>query len=220
MVTTTSEGATSPPRPLLVFDRGCPFSHRVLALLDHLAVAHDSRDARLGQRPAGLERWSPSGRLPLLVHGALTIGESRVMLDPLAEAYGFAAGYPGDLTHRTSQRHAMAFIDGFFAPRLFRDEPPLDEVRLAEYLDALERTTGLAPPAPSLFAFHAAPIWLRFQWWHPDGEITRAIRARGALAAWLDGAARIPAVNRTAPRREDNTRDFHAVCAMMKLAPP
>jgi len=194
-------------------DRGCPFAHRVLSLLDHLGVEPETREAPLGQLPEGLERWSPSGRVPLLVHGALVIGESRVMLEHLAEAYGFDSAYPRELTQRTLQRHAMALMDGSVAPALTRPDWKPDAARLAECLDVFEGATQ-APPEPGLFTFHFAPVWLRFQWWHPEGAVTRALADRPKLAAWLDDAASLAAVQRTAPSKADNVADFQAACVI------
>ena len=44
--------------------------------------------------------------MPLLVHGDLSIGESRVMLDYLAEAYAFEHAYPTEVmsAHSTVRR--------------------------------------------------------------------------------------------------------------------
>ena len=206
--------APSLPRPVIFSDRGCPFAHRVLALLDHLGVVADSIEAPLGQLPEGVTRLSPSGRVPLLVHGLVTIGESRVMLDHLAEAYAFESAYPRALVERTLQRHAMALMDSFVAPSLIRDDVMLDETRLRECLDVFEGVVGLMPPAACLFTFHFAPVWLRLQWWRPDGTITRAIRSRPKLEEWLDAAAKLAAVVRTAPNEAENVADFHAACAI------
>lgn len=208
----------SPPRPLLLADRGCPFAHRVLALLDHLGVGHDLQEATLGQLPEGLSRWSPSGRVPLLVHGTIVIGESRVMLEHLAEAYGFEAAYPGELAPRTLHRHAMALMDASVAPLLTRPSATLDDARLAECLDVFAGVAR-APPEPCLLAFHFAPVWLRFQWWYPERAVTRALRARPELAAWLDHAAKLPAVARTAPSQVENVADFRALCELHEPRP-
>jgi len=203
------------PRPLLLADRGCPYAQRVLALLDHLGVAHDAREAPVGQVPDGLLSWSPSGRIPLLVHGAVVIGESRVMLEHLAEAYGFESGYPRALVARTLQRHAMALMDSVVAPRLAAGDAGLDVPRIAECLDIFESVAVATPLEPCLFTFHFAPVWLRFQWWRPSGAVTRAIRSRPRLAAWLDGAAGLASVVRTAPSQQGNEDDFNAACAIM-----
>ncbi len=189
--------ATPPASPVLFADRGCPFAHRVLALFCELGVTPELRLAAAREVPEGLAAYSPSGRIPFLVDGPVAIGESRVILEHLAEAYAFERAYPTDLSHRTRQRHAMAVFDGVVVPRLFREDG-LDLPRLIECLDVLERAAA-APAAPSLFAFHVAPFWLRFQWWRPEGAVTRAVRRRPALASWLDAAAALGAVARTSP---------------------
>jgi len=206
--------AMSSPRPVLFSDRGCPFAHRVLALLRHLEVPHDSHEARLGELPADLTRLSPSGRIPLLVHGEVVIGESRVILEHLAEAYGMEDAYPRLLAARTRARHAMALLDVFVAPTLTRAEAGLGEARLAECLDVLASVSEEAAPSPGLLAFHVAPIWLRLQWWHPEGPVTRAILRRPELAAWLDATTQLEAVARTTPDRAENVADFRTLAAM------
>lgn len=200
-------------RPTLFGDRGCPFAHRVRALLDHLAVAHDVIESAPGERPAGLGRWSASGRIPMLVHGELAIGESRVMLEHLAEVYAFDGAYPASVSERSIHREAMAIVDGEIAPALFiagGGDRRLPEARLGEYLDRLEGVARITAPAACVLSFHLAPIWQRLQWWRPEGEITRSLRARPRLVEWLDATIRIPAVARTSPSRIDNIRDFEA----------
>jgi glutathione S-transferase len=200
-------------KPLVLADRGCPFAHRVLALLDHLGVACSLVEAPPGERPAALAEWSPSGRLPFLVDGDLAIGESRVMLEHLAEVHSFAAAYPSKLTERTLHREAMALVDAYWVPALFA-APPLAAARLTECLDRLEALASVTPLDPSLLVFHVAPIWLRLQWWKPNGAVTSAIRQRAKLVAWLDAAAATPAIVRTSPLRADNVRDYEIVCAL------
>jgi glutathione S-transferase len=185
-----------PPRPVLFADRGCPFAHRVRALLAHLEVAYDLHEAPIGERPEGLERWSSSGRIPFLVHGPLAIGESLVMLEYLAEAYGFTGAWPEGLVPRTLQRHAMALMDSFVAPRVLREDGPVTAARLSECLDVIEAVTQATAPVPSLLAFHLAPIWICALSFRPDGTVIQAIRERPALAGWLDEAAGIAALRR------------------------
>ena len=175
-------------------DRGCPFAHRVYALLDHLGVTPKREIVPLGKSTPGLARHSRSGRVPLLVHGPVTIGESRVMLEYLAEAHGLEP-YPLDLVTRTLQRHAMALLDATLTPTLISGVGPSDE-RLAECLDVFEAVM-VERPVASVLAFHFAPMWLRFQWWRPTGAVTRAISGRPRVLSWLDEAAALPSVTRT-----------------------
>jgi len=189
----------------------------VLALLDHLDVPCESKQAPVGQLPDGLEHWSPSGRVPLLVHGAVVIGESRVMLEYLSEAYEFEAAYPAGLRERTRHRYAMALMDGFLAPAL-ATAGALDVARLGECLDVIEDAALAAPDVPCLLTMHLAPLWLRFQWWRPEWDVTRAIRERPKLAAWLDAAASSAAIVRTSPSRSANIAEFRAVLASLGAA--
>ncbi len=200
-------------RPLIFAARGCPFAHRVLALLDHLEVARDVRQAPYGQLPEGLTRWSPSGRIPLLVHGEIAIGDSRLMLEHLAEAYGLEAAYPNALGSRTLQRHAMALLDSVLVPRLSGDNGTGDAARLEECLDVFEDVMATALQ-PGLMSFHFAPLWLRFQWWQPEGAVTRALRRRPPVVAWLDRAAELPSVVRTSPDRSRNVSGYRAAGAV------
>lgn len=151
----------------------------------------------VGDKPEGIYRHSVSGRIPLLVHGALVLSESRVMLEYLADLHGLTDALPPDLRTRTLHRHAMAVVDEFLAPRLLH---PTQEVepRLEDVLRALEEVATPAP-GPSLLELHVAPIWLRFQMWWPNGPITSAIEGRPALRAWLDAAIALDCVVRTAP---------------------
>ena len=207
--------AAEPPvgRPHVFADRGCPFAHRVLALLDPLGLEHDLTESPVGLKPAGLERWSPSGRIPFFVHGPLAIGESRVILEYLAEAYGLESPGPHGLVPRTQRSHAMTLFDGSIVPRIVGDEAAIDQRRLDECLDVLASVALASPPEPSVLAFHVAPMWLRLQWWRPDGRVTRSVRDRPELAAWLDAATSLASVVRTSPSREQNTADFRAVVA-------
>jgi glutathione S-transferase len=184
-----------------------------LALLEHLRVDCELIEAPFGQVPERLRRWSPSGRVPLLVQGEVVIGESRVMLEHLAEAYAFDSAYPRELVERTLHRHAMAVMDAFIAPRLAPGEEPLEASRLAECVGVLEGVALASPPSPSLLAFHLAPPWLRFKWIYPEGDVTRAIRERPKLADWLDAAARLAAVDRTGPSAAD-IAEIRAACAI------
>jgi glutathione S-transferase len=185
-------------RPLLLADHGCPFAHRILALLDHLGVAHEVREVPRGQRPEGLERWSPSGRIPFLVHGDLGIAESRVILEHLSEAYAFEDAYPTGLVQRSMHREAMAIVDAVIVPNLVGDRS-IPVTRLDEYVDRIAGVARTTPPSPCLLTFHLAPMWLRLQWWRPEGTLAQAIRKRAALVEWLDSTTRLGSVVKTCP---------------------
>jgi glutathione S-transferase len=170
-------------RPILFADRGCPFAHRVLATLVQLGVPFERREAEVGGKPRGLERHSPSGRVPILVHDGLVLAESRVTIEYLAERYGLPGALPLDLATRTLHRHAMAVADDQLVPSLLRRGPALSEPRLGEALAALAVATETVPPRAHLLALHLAPLWVAFRSWQPTGAVTRAIEARPALGS-------------------------------------
>lgn len=193
--------------PILFADRGCPFAHRVLALVDHLGLSLERRESSVGQKPEGLDRYSEAGRIPLLVHGELVINESRVMLEHLAELHAFADAYPADLTTRTRHRHAMAIADDFLAP-LLMSNTVAGAARLADVSQALERAVRGTPATPCLLAFQLAPIWLRFRWWKPGCAAIRAVEARPLLADWLDAVSSFDSITRTTPPRAEQVAAF------------
>jgi glutathione S-transferase len=194
-------------------DRDCPYAHRIIAMLEHLGVAHDRHEVPIGQKPEGLHRWSPSGRIPVLVVGDVALGESRVVLEYLAEAHGYAGAFSGDLVQRTLEKHAMALVDGHVAPLLFRGGP-IAEARLAECLDLIADATRRAP-REGVLAFHAAPVWQRFAWWRPESHVTLAVRARPHLHAWLEASVSLPAVVRTAVPRDESVATFEDLAARL-----
>ncbi len=189
---------------ILFHDRGCPFTHRVLALADHLGLELDYRQSLVGDVPPGLDQYSANGSIPLLVDDGLIIIESRVMLEHLAERHHWEDAYPADLPSRTRHRHAMAVTDEHLAPALMNGAPPR---RLADILDTLEGVIGGAP-RPCLLTFHVAPIWLRFRLWRPSGEIVRAIGDRPSLCRWLDDAVALDAIANTSPDPETHAIDM------------
>jgi len=185
----------------------------VRALFAHLGVGYDLVESAPGTTPPELTRWSPALRAPFLVQEGTGVGESRVMLELLAETHAFARAYPSHPLDRALHREAMAIVDEKLAPQLVHDRP-LRSAHLTEYLDRLTHVARTTPAAPCLLAFHVAPVWLRFQWWRPRGQITEAIRGRPTLVDWLDAIAALPAVASTSPTREDCIEDFNAVCAL------
>jgi glutathione S-transferase len=200
---------------ILFADRGCPFAHRVLALLEHLGCPPDLRESMVGEKPDGVEQYSANGVIPLLVHDDLVLRESRVMLEHIAEHYAFVDAYPVDLVARSRHRQAMAVVDDFLAPLLFdRTDADVDGPRLGDALLTLEAATATGAPQPQLLAMHIAPIWLRFQLWHPAHAVTRAIEARPVLCGWLDAALQLDCLRRTAP---DPVTHLHDVAAARAL---
>ncbi len=185
-------------RPLQLYsDFGCPYAHRVLALLTELGLEFDHHESPIGAHPDGLEPHSPSGRLPILVHGDLVLGESVVILEYLADTFGFDAPFHADPTSRARQREVLAMVDVHLTPLALTSGVPPNMARFEEFLDVLTR--AVLPGPPSLLTFALGPIWLRLRWKGDAAEFMRSIRARPLLEHWLDAMADQPSVTATAP---------------------
>lgn len=197
-------------RPVLFCDRGCPFAHRVLALLHLLGIEHERREAPLGEPPEGLHRHAPTGRIPLWVDGDLVLSESRVILEYLSEAHGWSRGWPGgwpsDARARARHRLAAEAVDQWMTPWLFGVPPDATVARLPAALDALEAAIA-APPAAGLLALVVGPVWLRCGW-YARAPVLDAVARRPGLQAWLDAARDLPSVRATAPHREAHYDDL------------
>lgn len=115
----------------------------------------------------------------------------------------------------------MAIVDDFLAPLLFGlTDADVDAPRLADALRTFEDATASVVPQPYLLAFHVAPIWLWFRWWHLAHAVTRAVQARCTLCDWLDAVDQLDCLRRTAPypatHEEDLTRARQAALLPLK----
>ena len=187
-------------------DYGCPYAHRVLAMLKVLELDFEHREARLGEKPPGVRRFSASGRIPLLVHGDLVLTESRVILDYLNERFGYL-GYSDDFETRTRQRHAIALVDEYLTPAVFGPITSPDLHRLEEGLDVFEAAMT-TPQTPSLFALCIAPIWWRLFRLRPASRVVSSIQSRPELLAWMQGAAELECIVETAPEMARASADL------------
>ncbi len=165
---------------------GCPFAHRTRALLKHLNEPFELREVDLDDRDPELLELSPTGKVPFLVDGDLTLFESAVINDYLAEKLGFQGAYSDDLERRALQRLVMRRWDDIVVQAFYR---------------TLRRAENLA-------AFHVATHWVRMDWLREFTRLPALIDEHPALRRWLDQAVELPAVQRTAPNREETVERY------------
>jgi glutathione S-transferase len=109
----TKAWSTWSMRPWLVMKRtGAAFSETLIAL------------RREGETEAEILRHSPSGRVPALKDGELTIWDSLAICEYLAERFPQAKLWPQDATSRALARAAAAEMHSGFAS--LRGECPMD----------------------------------------------------------------------------------------------
>lgn len=183
----------------LYSDYGCPFAHRVLALVAQLGVDVAHELVPIGSQP------TPEGAtvlgLPMLEvgDGVLVLTESRAINEYLAERFDYGAAFPETLVDRSAHRHALALVDAYLAPAVLGTLSEFQAEKLAGSLAAFERamTEG---PQPSLFALHIAPSW---RWLSRiRGSRNRAVRlieTRPALRDWLERVLEHPSLASTTP---------------------
>jgi hypothetical protein len=174
-------------------------------------MAHLGQDLKLheclvGEHPPELNKLklSARGHLPLLLHDEHVIGESRVIMEHLAETYGFENAYPGNAMTRSLHRYAMALVDEYWAPALYQhgDEVSAPLIDTCSALEAAIKQVSPPHPQTNLLALHVAPLWRIFRVYLPPNVITRSITDRPLLQAWLDKIINLPCIKATASSAE------------------
>jgi len=199
------------------------WSMRAYVALVHKRLEFDERLVELvgGRGDALLERVSPTGLVPVLQHGVLTIPDSLAIIEYLEEAFpppDHPALWPVERCARARARWLAATMhSGFTALRAGmsfhlcflpeRPDPPMDAVAdAAALLRLLDRTLGEPrPPGPFLAGeFGApdiffAPALVRLDAFGiPTDETPRAavylrtVLDHPAVRRWLDPARALP----------------------------
>lgn len=160
---------------------------------------------------AALARWSPSGKVPVLIDGGLTIWESLAIVEYLAERFPGPCGWPRDPAARAVARAVSAEMHaGFSALRTqmvfncrARRRVALDAAAAADVarVQALWRECrarfgaggpwllGAFSPADAMFA----PVALRFATYDPPlDDVARAyvatVESHPAVRRWIAAA--------------------------------
>jgi glutathione S-transferase len=182
------------------------WSLRPWLLLQHGGIAFDEVRIPLyrDDSAAPLARWSPTGKVPVLIDGELSIPESIAIIEYLAERFPDRCGWPRDTAARAIARAASAEMHAGFAA--LRNEMPFNcrqrrrvalspaatqDVRRVQALWADCRARfgaggpwlfGAFSPADAMFA----PVALRF--------VTYGVPLDAPARAYVDAVAAHPAV--------------------------
>lgn len=186
----------------------CPFAQRTRALLAELDRPFKQREVDLENRDPELLKLSPTGKVPFLVDGDVTLFESQVINDYLAEKYGFDSAYSDDPEKRALQKLVMRRWDDVVAPAFYRSLGQPEAI--TERRDELQRelrfmataVQRFGDEARSLAALHVATHWARIDWLRELSPLGSLIDEYPALRAWLDKAAAQASIQQTLPDRE------------------
>ena len=197
----------------LVADEGCPFTHRIRALAAHLGLELERIEVPIGRKHPVALAHSPTGRVPLLVHDGLVIGESVVIGDYLADVSGWS-GFPDQPAGRARHREAMALFDSQVAMGVLRPSPV--DPRTLEVLDLLDALVAVLRVEPSRLAFHLGPFYYRLVHWYPDGPLRDAFRRRPDLSAWLDAVCALEPVAANSPSAAEAAAHLEAAMPLLE----
>lgn len=183
-----------------------------------LLIALDQPDTR----KRILER-SPSGRVPVLLHGRLRVWESLAICEYVAETFALPGAWPMDPEARAFARAVAHEMHGGFAD--LRRELPFDATRAPATKDIsaaargdIDRVCAIWREARSRFGWQGewlfghfgiadamfAPVALRFSAYDVKLERTErdyvdAVLAHPAVQLWCEGAAHEASARRARP---------------------
>jgi glutathione S-transferase len=89
----------------------CPFAHRVRIALAEKGLNYEKIEIDLKNKPASFAEISPTGRVPLLMHGDHKVWESAVILEYLEDAFPEHRLMPADPADRAKVRLWIDFAN-------------------------------------------------------------------------------------------------------------
>ena len=154
---------------------GSPFVRKVLVLLDIKQVPYELVPQMPFARDENYQKINPLGKIPTLVDGDLTLGDSKVICRYLEAAYPETPLYPADIKDRAradwyedlstgpvAELAAGIFFQRFMRPFAFKQEP--DEELVSKIIDKqlpplLDYLEGVVPAEGFVFgAFSMADM--------------------------------------------------------------
>lgn len=186
----------------------CPYAQRTRALLAIINQQYEDVEIDAANKPADFLALSPTGKVPLLDDEGFVLYESQIINEYLAERFGWASAFSGDVKQRARERLAMKQFDEVLVPTFFAGlRDPGAYGRSASWEREVDFAAGTVVRTQplSLLGLHMATHWQRMTWVSPESPLI--LRARSnALGSFLDAAAALPTVVSTAPERESTVR--------------
>lgn len=198
--------ASDPDRPLLVIGNRnySSWSLRAWLFATHAGVAFDIQRLPL-DTPEFRRRigdYSPAGRVPVLIHGALHVWDSLAICEYLAEVFDIAQAWPEDVATRAQARSLACEMHAGF-PHLRKELPMNCRARDRRLVPSpaaqhdIDRIIAiwesrLGRQGPWLFGEFGivdamfAPVGLRF--------LTYGVAVPTASAAWIEALVTLPAM--------------------------
>jgi glutathione S-transferase len=185
----------------------CPFAHRVRLAIAEKKLQAELIEIDLKNKPADFLALSPTGRVPLLLHGGFKLWESAIILEYLEEAFPFHPLMPSQPEERAKARLWIEFANSrLYAAthRLIftRDETVRGELvsEMVEAVRHLDREGFGGDSGPFLLGerFTLADIAL-YPWFEQSATLARFSEFKmptecKSVAAWREAVAKRPPV--------------------------
>ncbi|NKI16732.1 glutathione S-transferase family protein [Spongiibacter sp. KMU-166] len=191
---------------------GSPFVRKVLVLLDLKQVPYELVPQMPFARDENYQKLNPLGKIPTLVDGDLTLGDSKVICRYLESAYPDTPLYPADIKDRgradwyedlatgpVAELATGIFFQRFMRPFAFKQEP--DEELVSKIIDKqlpplLDYLEGELPAEGFIFGeFSMADMSIASPFYNADYAGYQVDAGRWPkLAALIERVRQIPQV--------------------------
>ena len=111
----------------------CPYAQRTRIVLGEKAIAHESVEVDLGDKPDWLQELTPTGRVPVIRHGNFVLWESAIINEYLDGSFGGAPMRPEGERGRAVMRNEIRHFDNVFLPVVYRmlfEQEPAEQAKL------------------------------------------------------------------------------------------
>lgn len=119
----------------------CPYAQRTRIVLGEKAIAHESVEIDLDDKPDWLQDLTPTGRVPVIRHGDFLLWESAIVNEYLDGSFPGAAMRPYEERGLAVMRNEIRHFDNVFLPivykMLFEQEPAAQAALRAQAEDGL-----------------------------------------------------------------------------------
>ncbi len=176
----------------------CPYVQRCRVLLEEKRAPYVTEYIQLDQKPEWFLDISPSGTVPLLVHGDVVIDDSLAINEYIDSQWGEKAS-PEAATDREQLRERLSTLSQatvLLWKACVAESPAAREVELRRLEGSLGRLSlpRLIPPDDEpldLFECSLVPLGLRLRWMASVEDFPE-FRVPAALDTWFDAALQRP----------------------------
>jgi len=188
----------------------CPFAQRSLIVLEEKGVrdSYEIRYIDLDNKPDWFLRYSPTGRVPVLIVNDTVLFESAAINEYLDDISPGESLQPRDPLRRAQNRAWIEFISAVLVMRNQMQHAPSEPDtrehagRIRRELSQLEKHLGRGPffngNAFSLVDAAAAPLLQRLHWLMEIAPDLRVLEGLPRLQAWSDNLLHHRSVTRSA----------------------